>query len=97
MKTRPSIKINTHQRQVRLHNCIQTILEVHEFMGGQAIQLDIVQQLENLRDLITHFQPELLSERDLEKIEESTSHLLRELGKIFHLKKLGMIHPGYYH
>ncbi len=59
--------------------------------------MDIVQQLENLRDVITHFQPELLSERDLEKIEESTSHLLQELGKIFHLKKLGMIHPGYYH
>ena len=97
MRNRSSIKIKAHQRQIRLRNCLQTILEVHEFMGGQAIQLDIVQQLENLRDLITHFQPELLSEQDLEKIEESTSHLLRELGKIFHLKKLGMIHPGYYH
>jgi hypothetical protein len=85
------------QRQHRLQNCLQTILEVHEFMGGQAIQLDIIQQLENLRDLITHFQPDLLSELDLGRIEESTNHLLQELAKIFHLKKLGMIHPGYYH
>lgn len=97
MKIRTPIKTKAHQRQMRLQNCLQTILEVHEFMGGQAIQLDIVQQLENLRDLITHFQPDLLSEPDLEKIEQSTNHLLRELGKIFHIKKLGMIHLGYYH
>ncbi len=85
------------QRQLRLQNCLQTILEVHEFMGGQAIQLDIIHQLENLKDLITHFQPEHLSEQDLERIEQSTNHLLLELAKIFHIKKLGMIHPGYYH
>ncbi len=97
MKAIQPVKPQTHQRQVRLKNCLQTILEVHEFMGGQAIQLDIIHQLENLRDLITHFQPELLSERDLEKIEESTNHLLQELGKIFQIKKLGMIHSGYYH
>jgi hypothetical protein len=97
MRIRFSSKTRARLRQVRLQNCLQTILEVHEFMGGQAIQLDIVQQLENLRDLIIHFQPELLSEQDLKKIEESTNHLLQELGKIFHLKKLGMIHSGYYH
>jgi hypothetical protein len=91
------MNLKTQQRQYRLQNCLQTILEVHEFMGGQAIQLDIIQQLENLRDLINHFRPDLLSEQDLGKIEESTNHLLRELGKIFHLKKLGMIHTGYYH
>jgi hypothetical protein len=91
------VTIKTQQRQLRLQNCLQTILEVHEFMGGQAIQLDIVQQLESLRDLITHFQPDLLSEKDLGKIEESTNHLLQELAKIFNMKKLGMIHTGYYH
>jgi hypothetical protein len=85
------------QRHLRLKNCFQTILEIHEFMGGQAIQLDIIQQLENLKNLISHFQPELLSETDLEKIEDSTNHLLWELAKIFHIKKLGMIHSGYYH
>ena len=89
-------KMNIKTRQLRLQNCLQTILEVHEFMGGQSIQLDIVQQLESLKDLITHFQPELLSEQDLRRIEESTNHLLNELGKIFHLKKLGMIHTGFY-
>ena len=89
--------MKTQQRRLRLQNCLQTILEVNEFMGGQAIHLDIVHQLDNLRELIAHFQPEFLSEQDLEKIEESTNHLLRELAKIFYLKKLGMLHSGYYH
>jgi hypothetical protein len=66
-------------------------------MGGQAIQLDIINQLENLKDLISHFKPDLLSEEDLGRIEESTNHLLRELGKLFQVKKLGMIHNGFYH
>jgi hypothetical protein len=89
--------MKTQQRQLRLQNCLQTILEVHEFMGGHAIHLDIIHQLENLRELIAHFQPEFLSDQDLEKIEESTNLLLRELAKIFYLKKLGMLHSGYYH
>lgn len=89
--------MNMQQRQQRLQNCLQTILDIHEFMGGRAIQLDIIQQLENLRDLISHFQPDLLSEQDLGRIEESTNHLLQELAKIFPIKKLGLIHNGYYH
>jgi hypothetical protein len=89
--------MKAEQRQLRLQNCLQTILEIHEFMGGQAIQLDIINQLENLKDLIQHFKPDSLTEQDLGKIEESTNHLLRELGKIFHLKKLGMIHSGFHH
>jgi len=97
MRPQNTIKLKIQQRHLRLQNCLQTILEVHEFMGGQAIHLDIVQQLENLKELISHFQPDLLSEKDLGKIEDSTNHLLKELAKIFHLKKLGMIHSGYYH
>jgi hypothetical protein len=89
--------MKTQQQQLRLHNCLQTILEVHEFMGGEAIHLDIIHQLEVLKELIAHFRPELLSDPDLEKIEESTNHLLRELAKIFYIKKLGMLHSGYYH
>jgi hypothetical protein len=83
--------------QLRLQNCLQTILEIHEFMNGQAVHLDIAQQLETLKDLITHFQPEAMTEADLERIEASTNHLLRELAKIFYLKKLGRMHPGSYH
>jgi hypothetical protein len=89
--------MNIQQRQLRLQHCLQTILEVHEFMGGQAIHPDIIHQLDNLRELIAHFQPEFLSDQNLEKIEESTNHLLRELTKIFYVKKLGMLHNGYYH
>jgi len=97
MEVPQSMDIKTQQRQLRLQNCLQTILEVHEFMGGQAIHLEIIHLLDNLKELITHFRPELLSEQDLEKIEESTNHLLRELAKIFNLKKLGMLHSGFYH
>jgi hypothetical protein len=97
MKVPQSMDIKTQQRQLRLQNCLQTILEIHEFMGGQAVQLEIIHLLDNLKELINNFRPELLSEQDLEKIEESTNHLLRELAKIFNLKKLGMLHPGSYH
>jgi len=97
MNPLPPANLKIQKRHLRLQNCLQTILEVHDFMGGQAIQLDIIQQLENLKELISHFQPELLNEKDLEKIENSTNHMLRELAKIFHIKKLGMIHSGYYH
>ena len=89
--------MKARQGHLRFQNCLQTILEVHEFVGGQAIHLDIVHQLENLKVLITHFEPEFLSDQDLEKIEESTNYLLQELAKIFYLKKLGMFHSGYYH
>ncbi|MEW6188401.1 MAG: hypothetical protein AB1585_22010 [Thermodesulfobacteriota bacterium] len=85
------------QRQLRLQNCLQTILEVHEFMGGKAVNLEIAHQLQNLKELITHFQPEAITDQDLEKIEESTNHLLRELAKIFYIKKLGFLRQGYYH
>jgi hypothetical protein len=97
MRVRQAFNPKIQQRHLRLKNCLQTILEIHEFMDSQAIQLDIVQQLKNLKELISHFQPELLSEKDLKKIEDSTNHLLQELTKIFHIKKLGMIHPGYHH
>jgi hypothetical protein len=85
------------QRQLRLQNCLQTILEVHDFMGGKAINLEIAQQLQNLKELITHFQPEAITDQDLERIEASTNHLLRELAKLFYIKKLGLLHEGYYH
>jgi hypothetical protein len=97
MRTEPSFNPKIQQRHLRLKNCLQTILEIHEFMDGQAIQLEIIQQLENLKELISNFEPELLSEKDLKRIEDSTSHLLQELTKIFHIKKLGTIYPGYYH
>jgi hypothetical protein len=97
MKIHQAFNPKIRQRHLRLKNCLQTILEIHEFMDSQAIQLDIVQQLENLKELISHFQPQLLSEKDLKKIEDSTNHLLQELSKIFHVKKLGMIHSGYHH
>jgi hypothetical protein len=87
----------TYRRQLRLQHCLDTILEVHEFMGGRTIQRDIVQQLENLKDLISHFQPQDLTEPDLLKIEVSTNHLLLELTKIFRLKKLGPLHSGLTH
>jgi hypothetical protein len=89
--------MNAQQRQLRLQNCLQTILEVHEFMGGEAIHLEIIRQLDNLKELIIHFQPEFLNDQDLEKIEDSTNLLLQELAKIFYLKKLGMLHRGTYH
>jgi hypothetical protein len=89
--------MNIQQRQLRLQHCLQTILEIHEFMGAMAIHPDIIHQLDNLRALIAHFEPEFLSDQHLEKIEESTNHLLRELGKIFRIKKLGLLHSGYYH
>jgi hypothetical protein len=97
MRVRQAINPKIQRRHLRLKNCLQTILEIHEFMDNQAIQLDIVQQLKNLKELISHFQPELLSEKDLRKIEASTNHLLQELTKIFHIKKLGVIHTGYHH
>ena len=83
-----------HQRHLRLQHCLDTILEVHEFMGGQMIQRDIIQQLEGLKDLINHFQIEVLTEPDLLRIENSTNTLLEELAKIFRLKNLGHIHSG---
>jgi hypothetical protein len=66
-------------------------------MGGQAIHPDIIHPLDNLRELIAHFEPEFLSDQNLEKIEESTNHLLRELAKIFLIKKLGLLHSGYHY
>ena len=81
--------------QWRMEHCLHTILEVHEYLGGKTISPEIVQQLEILNDLINHFLPSALTEQDLERIEASTNLLLQELGKIFKLKGLGKICPGY--
>jgi hypothetical protein len=89
--------MNIQQRQLRLQHCLQTILDIHEFMGGQAIHPDIIHQLDNLKELIAQFEPAFLSDQNLEKIEASTNHLLRELARIFRRKKLGLLHSGYYH
>jgi hypothetical protein len=81
--------------QWRIQNCLHTILEVHEHMGGKTISPEIIQQLEALKDLIQRFEPESLTETDLRKIEASTNLLLRELAKVFRVKNLGPIHGGY--
>jgi hypothetical protein len=81
--------------QWRMQNCLHTILEVHEYMGGKTISPEIVRQLETLKGLIRQFLPAALTEQDLERIESSTNLLLGELSKIFKLKGLGQIHPGY--
>ena len=80
--------------QWRMQNCLHTILEVHEYLGGKTISPEIVQQLETLKGLIHRFQPSSLTEEDLERIEDSTNLLLKELGKIFKLKGLGQIYLG---
>jgi hypothetical protein len=80
--------------QWRMQNCLHTILEVHEYMGGKTISQEIVQQLETLKGLIHQFQPSALTEQDLERIEASTNQLLKELEKIFKLKGLGRIYSG---
>jgi hypothetical protein len=80
--------------QWRMQNCLHTILEVHEYMGGKTISPEIVQQLETLKGLIHRFQPSTLTEEDLERIEASTNQLLKELRKIFKLKGLGQIYSG---
>jgi hypothetical protein len=83
--------------QWRIQNCLRTILEVHEHLGGKTISPEIVQQLEALKDLIHRFEPATLNEADLRKIEASTNLLLQELAKVFRIKNLGPIHSGYRH
>ena len=81
--------------QWRIQNCLHTILEVHAHMGGKMISPEIIQQLEDLKDLIHRFEPTALTETNLRKIETSTNLLLQELAKVFRIKNLGPIHSGY--
>ncbi|MBI5586383.1 MAG: hypothetical protein HY892_21435 [Deltaproteobacteria bacterium] len=81
--------------QWRIQNCLHTILEVHEHMGGKTISPEIIQQLEDLKELIHRFEPATLTETDLRRIEASTNLLLQELAKVFRIKNLGPIHSGY--
>ena len=81
--------------QWRMQNCLHTILEVHEHIGGKTISPEIIRQLETLKDLIHRCEPTALTERELRKIEASTNLLLQELAKVFRIKNLGPIHGGY--
>ena len=83
------------RRQWRIQNCLHTILEVHEHLGGQTISPEIIQQLESLKGLIQRFKPTALTETDLRKIEASTNLLLQELVQVFRIKNLGPINGGY--
>lgn len=81
--------------QWRIQNCLYTILEVHEHLGGNTISPEIIEQLEALKELIHRFEAAALTEADLRKIEASTNLLLRELAQVFRIKSLGPIHGGY--
>lgn len=85
------------RRQWRIQNCLHTILEVHEFMADRLVSPEVLEQMESLQDLLHHFHPSTLNERDLQHIEASTGRLLIELRNMFRTRGLRFIYSGYRH
>jgi len=74
--------------KMRIENCVNTIIEVHKFLGSQRINPEIVDQFKRLKDVVSVLNMGKVTEDDIEKIELATNSLLSELRVLFEFNEL---------
>ncbi|MBF0474237.1 MAG: hypothetical protein HQK58_12200 [Deltaproteobacteria bacterium] len=73
----------SEQYRIRIENCVKTIIDIHRFLCSENINQNILVQFERLENVFNMLDTAQLSEVDMEKIEESTNNLLKELCVLF--------------
>lgn len=79
--------------KMRIENCVNTIIEVHKFLGSQKINPEIIDQFRRLKDVVEVLNIGKVTEDDIEKIELATNSLLSELKVLFECRDVGTIYP----
>jgi hypothetical protein len=69
--------------RLRLEACVNTILDVHEFLENKGLHPQVKLQLNKLKTTVSLIDADLIEEADMERIEEATNRLLKELKFIF--------------
>jgi hypothetical protein len=69
--------------QIRLRNCLQTILDLNENMDTNAFRLAFSGELEFMRNFLNGLDSIILSETDVLRIEDATEVFFKELGVFF--------------
>ncbi len=66
-------------RHLRLHSCIQTVLEVHQRLTTVELMPDLEKRFEELKEILISLDATEVRESDVRLVERATNHLLGEL------------------
>ncbi|MFH0810057.1 MAG: hypothetical protein V2A77_06270 [Pseudomonadota bacterium] len=80
--------------KIRIETCVNTIIEVHKFLGSQRVNPEIIEQFRRLKDVVEVLNIGKVTEDDIEKIELATNSLLNELKVLFDCHDVGDIYPN---
>jgi hypothetical protein len=69
--------------QIRLRNCLQTILDLNENMDTNAFKLAFSDELDLMRNFLNGLDSIILNEADVLRIEDATEIFFKELGVFF--------------
>jgi hypothetical protein len=69
--------------QIRLRNCLQTILDLNENMGTNAFKLAFSEELELIKTFLNGLDSMILNEADVSRIEDATEIFFKELNTFF--------------
>jgi len=86
-----------HPSRLRLEICINTLLDIHEFLESKGIHPQISIQFEKLKKSVSLVDASLIRETDLQKIEDATNRLLRELSFAFNEDEAGALYESEIH
>jgi hypothetical protein len=65
--------------QLRLLNCLQTILDMEEVLGSASLDMNLSQELQTLKTVMRRIDQLEISELDVRRVEQATAHFLQEL------------------
>lgn len=70
-------------KRLRLASCVKTIVQVHTQLDPSREDSAIVRKINRLKQALDSVVLEEVSEQDLERIEDATNRLLKELGPLY--------------
>lgn len=83
--------------RLRVESCVDTILELDQRLGDGKIKPEIVEQFKRLRDSLQYVTDDSVDEKDINRIEEATNHLLQEVRRIVGENNVISLHEGMAH
>lgn len=83
--------------RLRVESCVNTILDVNEWLGEGKIKAEIVQQFERLKESLPYVTDENVDEQDIDQIEEATNRLLAEIRTTYDEVDLPTLYQGHKH
>ncbi len=80
--------------RLRVESCVETILDLNQRLGDGKIKPEVVEQFKRLKDSLQYVTDDSVEEKDINRIEEATNHLLQEVKRIMGEKVVSSLHEG---